>query len=695
MDDRFSFNTHVYPIWMSGAPDCVKWLNKKTYEQVPGAEEFLSAHRHGFPGAMVVDNFPALHRQAAQESDTIGVITHFNANTLRSLNLDWILNFSVGGKRCLDYGHFKRLSQLKFPCLRAFQLRNAVTDNTLLPEGVYLLHPYTHHSEQQPTPAQILGPRPKPSFEIDFLTFMENHPNLECLAWPMDRFYAALKPHEEDDKLRDRAAAVVANLGRTLTNLRVDYYYTSRGEPQTDDAPSVSARAARKRRRLFISDFAAHMTKLTVLKLEGGIPRDEKREMMAATSRCPIEKLVMIAVSCPLGNTWGVNGDDLAAIDDGQLQFHGLLEAEPEEALLERTKSEFAPYSGGSTFHASYGWPPGPSLLQSIATYHASTITELKFCGYNGSPILHKPTDITKSLLHHLRHFHRLQKVVMSFWLLTFFDFDWREPEIIDYWLDSREATSTALVAVPEPAPVEPPTWESMVAANTGTVDQDGDVPMAEQDASALAVGPVLGALSALNGNVDGAADDLNPDAMMAAALGTGLLFATADGTIVPPTSTTIPPPPPQILHYAPAPPATDTDTDDDTVEQNPWESYLHKNFSAQALSNGVHKILGPHLSPIALSSAEGVQVRASFCLGVESGDIFDLDFLVRAERGGWGPTVGVPAGVGMREGYCPDGIVGVGGVKSKVVEGSWVGPREESERGRWWGKLEERGWFG
>jgi len=48
--------------------------------------------------------------------------------------------------------------------------------------------------------------------------------------------------------------------------------------------------------------------------------------------------------------------------------------------------------------------------------------------------------------------------------------------------------------------------------------------------------------------------------------------------------------------------------------------------------------------------------------LGVESGDIFDLDLRVD-EKG--------------------------------VVPGSWVGPREEGEKSRWWGKLERRQWFG
>jgi hypothetical protein len=54
------------------------------------------------------------------------------------------------------------------------------------------------------------------------------------------------------------------------------------------------------------------------------------------------------------------------------------------------------------------------------------------------------------------------------------------------------------------------------------------------------------------------------------------------------------------------------------------------------------------------------VRVRASFCLGNETGDIFDLD--IRVGKG------------------------------NQVLE--FVGPREEGEKGRWWDKLEGRRWF-
>lgn len=748
---RHKFTDHVDPEVMDNLPECVKWLNTKTYDKIPEADIFLKTQNVPCP---IYGNIPSLRQQVLQSDNTIGVITHWNASTLRSITLDWILSDFGEDGEWMQYQHLEHLSQLHFPHLRALQLRNAVTKKTLLADHIYLLQPFTYVTPRWPRVSnwgRTIESVPLPCYRVDMLSFMERHPNLECLAWPMDRFYAAPVRGEEDKSIRDRAANVVANLGRTLTSLRVDHFYTPEGEAQSDEDMRPGPRAARIRRRLFISDFAAHMTKLTVLKLEGGIPRDEKREMMAATARCALEKVVMIAVSCPLGNTWGPNGEDLSQIDEGHLQINGLLEAEAEEALVESTKEHYFPGNAPSRvpFRATYGWPAGPSLMHSIALHHASTITELKFCGYHGSPILHQPTPITKAILHHLRHFHNLKKIVMSFWLLTFFDFDWREPEIIDYWMEQRDPSSTSLVPVPQAAtagdtaPAGPPTWQSMVAANTGTVNHentgtgnhenflfntimapaannlslstllaDHEVVNTELSAaladtemegmqpsdneqhdvgshhSAMAVQ----ALAPLSANIDTDAPTVfDPDAMMAAALGAGMIGASEDEiTVIPLTNQSsapidIPTPSPSNIQHDFAefpstfdwmniaqepfvppiyqqPLPTDEELNAEVAEDESWETMLRERYSPLALAKGVNDILGPHLSHMARK--RGVNMRASFCLGVESGDIFDLDFKVDERRGG-------------------------------VVEESLVGPREESESGRWWRKLEERAWFG
>lgn len=248
------------------------------------------------------------------------------------------------------------------------------------------------------------------------------------------------------------------------------------------------------------------------------------------------------------------------------LQIHAILEEENKDAIIE-SASESLPLPASSfKFQAEYGWPPGPPLLHTIAVHHRSTLTELKLCGYIGSPILHEPPTITAFMLHHLCHFSNLKTLIMSFWLMTYFDFDTREAEIIKYWLDQRDAASTALT------------------------------------------------------------------------------IARLDSVL--PTGT-----PPTIAYQT-------GETDIDAREINPWQDALERLYSPSALATAVFKLVAPHLAPAA--RAAGVNVRASFCIGVETGDIFDLDVAINNDD------------------------------RPK----SWKGPREEGEKERWWGKLEARQWF-
>jgi hypothetical protein len=279
--------------------------------------------------------------------------------------------------------------------------------------------------------------------------------------------------------------------------------------------------------------------------------------------------MVLIGQSSPLGNSWGLHGQDMP--NDGiegsePPQIHAILEEENSDIIIESARESLPAPSDSFKFQAQYGWSPGSPLLHTIATFHWSTITEFKLCGYIGSPILHKPPAITSYMLHHLSHFPNLKTLIMSFWLMTYFDFDSREAEIIKYWLDQRDSTSTALALI-SPEPVRP----------TGT-------------------------LPTIPYQTDGL--DLN------------------------------------------------------AREVNPWQDALERLYSPSALASAVFKLVAPHLAPAA--RARCVNVRASFCLGVETGDIFDLDVDIdNAEQPKW-----------------------------------WNGPREEGEKERWWNKLESRQWF-
>lgn len=67
-----------------------------------------------------------------------------SATTLTSLNLDWLL---IRGSHAFDspfhvakaFDAFAKIFSLRFPCLRAFQLRNCVVEECKLPPGLFLL----------------------------------------------------------------------------------------------------------------------------------------------------------------------------------------------------------------------------------------------------------------------------------------------------------------------------------------------------------------------------------------------------------------------------------------------------------------------------------------------------------------------------------------------------------------------------
>ncbi|KAH7078816.1 hypothetical protein BKA63DRAFT_507182 [Paraphoma chrysanthemicola] len=344
--------------------------------------------------------------------------------TLTSLNLDWIL-WRRSEDDPLDNSSeaLYRLAALRFPNLRSFQIRNAVLPQTELPEDVFLL-------------------------EDTFLDFMEYHHKIQCLAWPVDKVYGHAPPSID---VRYRSMKIVAHLASMLIDLRVDAQYAGQGEALTDMGRSAEELRARIRRRKFITQFVPHMRRIESIKMEGGLPRDEKREIIRALHHCPLKKIVMIGVSYPAGNTWGARGVQLKALVPGQLWEDDNLEEEDIPGIMEAYRRGF-PMANNFEYEPDFGWEPIQApLLQTIALHHASTVEEIKLCGYNGCPILSNATPITDVLLNGLRQFDNIKQVVMSFWLLTYFEGQYRDSEVIKYWLDSRSPSSTALVVVTPP----------------------------------------------------------------------------------------------------------------------------------------------------------------------------------------------------------------------------------------------------
>ena len=338
--------------------------------------------------------------------------------------------------------------ELRFPHLRALQFRNAVVKESMHPPGLYLLD----HSQIRFTDIEcakaVLGADYATRIDLVCLKFMEYHDNLQCLAWPMDGFFSN---ESMTTDVANRVQNVINNLGRTLLDLRVDMLYRGQGEAQTDDEPTDT----RERRRRFISHFAAGMTKVESIKIEGGIPRDERREIIRALHACPLKKIVMIGVCSALGNTWGAGG---RLLEDRLPQFEvESLEGEDRDSIY---ASGFqAPKSPPANFRfePSYGKVLTP-MMQTIAAFHPHTVRELKFCGYKGSPVLFSPAPICQPLLHSLKHFHNLDSLILSVWLSTMFEDAPRDMDIIGYWLDARSPNSTSLVRVVQDE--EPEGWE-------------------------------------------------------------------------------------------------------------------------------------------------------------------------------------------------------------------------------------------
>jgi hypothetical protein len=109
-------------------------------------------------------------------------------------------------------------------------------------------------------------------------------------------------------------------------------------------------------------------------------------------------------------------------------------------------------------FEPTFGWQGAQPMLRTLASLHADTITELKFCGYQGAPDLYGPGFWTGCILTALKQYHRLESLITSFWLNTDFEAESRDAEIIQYWRNMKSSDSTALVVRDEDE-LEPGSW--------------------------------------------------------------------------------------------------------------------------------------------------------------------------------------------------------------------------------------------
>jgi hypothetical protein len=177
--------------------------------------------------------------------------------SLKHLNLDWILVPVMNHQHPIpqrQYILIAQLSALKFRNLTSFQFRNAVSSECHLPDRISLLHPLEINGDWT---AQDGSKAPELNIKIDLLTFLENHPNLTCLAWPMDLFY----PSVVESQYMKRIDNVVENLANNLETLRVDVKFDVRGERQVGDIRTGTGKQ-------FIRLFASRMRVVKTIKME-------------------------------------------------------------------------------------------------------------------------------------------------------------------------------------------------------------------------------------------------------------------------------------------------------------------------------------------------------------------------------------------------------------------------------------------
>ena len=284
------------------------------------------------------------------------------AATLTSLNLDWLF-----GSRPLIEGLAG--SGLCFPNLKALQVRNAAEDfNRLCGYEEY----------------RLLG--------TAWLHFLQRHPKIQCLAWPVEGF---LPLTEQLDLLIGLRSMTIRNLGRTLTELRVDTHCALDVERDTINRDDEWVCRSRDARKAFIKAVAPKMTNLRVFKVEGSFPYDERIELASALHQCPLEKFVTIAASWSICDTWA----DLQLKDRSKLRRDGW-DYKTRIPWQESTQAV--------------------SVLETLSLTHAGTITELKFCGFVGAPVLHDPSPETHRQLTFLGKFHNLNYLTSAVWISTY-----------------------------------------------------------------------------------------------------------------------------------------------------------------------------------------------------------------------------------------------------------------------------------
>jgi hypothetical protein len=732
-----------------------KSFENTTNSNVPDVKAFLASRLHGISDLPTLVEPSSLTGDGSREFHKGRRMVRWirqHLSSLVHLNIDWLIlrkpqrshdfTLSVMERSTQDKFMFADLSKLRIATLRTFQLRNALSLNSLLPPEVFLLTPTTFTNSATGDDVH----------KIDFLGFLEGHPNLNCLAWPMDAFLrdelwdgSRPKSPEQLDlaKHAQRVEAVIDRLGRMLETLRLDIMFRHQGEPQTEvQGSGIYEFNSCARRRLCITAVASRMRSVKTLKIEGYIPRDEKREILRAMAWCPLERFISIGRTFPLGNTWGEAARDLERIEGlawGNT-FLDNFEVEELPALESMVRLPIAgnmrarntpnssvnpyyddlPFTGlqelgyvlqtengasATPFRPRWTWlPTEPPLLHSIAYFFADTITELKFCGFNGSIIYGRSSmnhsDVNDIVLHSLQHFHNLKNLIISYYLVR--DTRFEEDDVILTWLCERDALwhgkdESFEDEQPNEETDEIP-WDDIATNEVGQCDLHALSQVLESHKKSKLVQHALRrafiwdktwsiqssikpfpefpdfelfqegqrqnidflvkyGMSLLEANDSLPRNSLGPYTRdpndRSETITMRSIIPFPPGQPVPPPGTVFAPF--TESHYFSKwfhSPFLNEPSDPQEIEFF-WKhvasslQVLRYRFSPGRMAEQICREMSGYLSPRALGTSEGVKVRASFCMGTESNDVFDLDVLMNSHgvKRFWGPRPEVDSG--------------------------------------------------
>ncbi|KAI9819338.1 MAG: hypothetical protein M1832_004043 [Thelocarpon impressellum] len=346
-----------------------------------------------------------------------------SSETLTSINLDWLKGLTD------EFDEFwSRLPTFRH--LRALQLRSALMDEGDTSGQCCLFDPSTAA-----------------------FRFIQRHSRIQCLAWPIEGFFPQWSSAAEESV---EVRSVIGDLAKTLKALRVDSKIQMSGEPVTDMKTSPSAVSRRRRRRRFIKHFAAEMRVLELLKIEGGIPQDETRELVRAVRCCPLKKLVIIGISWPLGKVIPPLRVPGAPAVPAQAAAYSSISALPAVGSWQAAETA-RPSEPSKDFLPIYG-ARDLTIIDVIASQFPHSMRELKFTGFGDSADVHdaRHVHLTDQTLRPLRHLSKLRSLTLSLSLDTRFEDERQDQAVASFWTHSQTPSSTAL-ALHAASEAEPP----------------------------------------------------------------------------------------------------------------------------------------------------------------------------------------------------------------------------------------------